>query len=385
MKLLDSPRASHVAYARSTGRTSAEAFGMTSSRAFFLIARAALLLPPLALSFNLHAADARAAPEPEPPPRITVRLNYRLGPGAEHCPTEHTVRIMLNRFFGYDAVQATAAPILTLAVSRRPDGKAYETTLVVSDELGKVAWQEVAQISTRSCLQLLMNRVLILQLEALDHLSPPTMPREEFPPDPLPPPPEPASPPPEPTPPPAAPAPLPAAPVLPPAASPRSPPEGFLFGGGLAFSYGLAPTVSLGGVGSLLYREGDYSGALEARVDHGLVSAYFDKFPVESLFAGATLALPCSHRGAFSVCFVSEAGGFAFSSPISVPLGGSPWILAFGLRANFERPVAEHVVARAFAQFSAIPRGANLTIHDKEVWRSPPAFASVGLTFLVTP
>lgn len=358
---------------------------MSVSRAFFLAARAALLLLPLALSFHLHAADARAAPEPDPPPRITVRLNYRPGPGTEYCPTEHSVRVMLNRFFGYDAVQATAAPILTLAVSRRPDGKAYETTLVVSDELGKVAWQEIALVSTRSCLELLLNRVLILQLAALDHLSSPTKPHEDFPTDPLPPLPEPPTPPPEPPTPPAPPAPLPVAPALPQAVSPRGPPEGFLFGGGLAFSYGLTPTVSLGGIGSLLYRQGDYSGALEARVDHGFVSAYFANTPIESLFAGATLALPCSHRGAFSVCFVSEAGGFAFSSPISAPLGGSHWLLAFGLRANLERPVAEHLVARAFAQFSAIPRGANLKISEKEVWRSLPAFASVGLTFLMTP
>lgn len=366
------------------GRT-LEAFRMTISRAFFLAVRAALLPLPLALSFNLHAADARAAPEPEPPPRITVRLNYRPGPGAEYCPTEHSVRVMLNRFFGYEAVLATAAPVLTLAVSRRADGTAYETTLVVSDEFGKVAWQEVAQVSTRSCLELLLNRVLILQLAALDHLSPPTKPHEEFPLDPLPPLPEPPTLPVAPTPPPSPPAPLPVAPALPPVASPRGPPEGFLFGGGLAFSYGLAPTVTLGGVGSILYREGDYSGALEARVDRGLVSAHLPDIGIESLFAGATLALPCSHRGAFSACFVSEVGRFAFSQPIDVPLGGSRWILAFGLRANLERPVSEHLMARAFAQISAVPLSADLKIRDQEVWQSWPAFATVGFTFLVTP
>jgi hypothetical protein len=200
-------------------------------------------------------------------------------------------------------------------------------------------------------------------------------------------------PPPAPKPPPLQPAPMlsaapPAAlllPAAPPAASPRRPPEGFLFGAGLTFSYALTPTVSLGGIGSLVYRRDPWSGALEARVDHSLVPAHFPRFPIESLFAGATLVLPCAHEGAFSGCFVTDVGGFAFSAATGAPLGGSPALLAFGLRMNFERAVGEHLLARGSVQISAIPVGAHLKVFDEEVWRSQAGFASVGLTFLVTP
>ena len=91
---------------------------MKPLRLYFLNARtAASLLLPLALfSFpGAAAADGDKAEKKEPPPRLTVRLDYRQGPGTEACPTEHSVRMMLNRFFGYDAIQATAAPSLGLA------------------------------------------------------------------------------------------------------------------------------------------------------------------------------------------------------------------------------------------------------------------------------
>lgn len=331
----------------------------------------------LALAVLLYATRVHSqAAEPSP---IVARLDYRLDPSAKRCLTEHSVKVILNRFFEYDAIQPTAGPILGVAVSGSAQEGWYEVVLSVVNARGKMRWNSITRVQTKDCPALLVNELMLLRFLAADYLRAPGPSQAEEPfelqKDP---PPEEAPPP------PAAPAPAPTVMLLPP--PPVLPPaEGIRFGLGLTASLGLTPTPSLGGVGSIAARWGDWSGALEARVDHSLVAAQLQSTRIEALFAGATLALPCAHRSAFSGCLVTDIGGFSFSEANERAFDGSRILFTMGLRVNFERPVTEHLVARGFAQISAIPLGAALTIEGKEMWRSPPAFGTVGLTLLVTP
>jgi hypothetical protein len=351
----------------------------------------------LALTLALSAGDAHADPPPAAkPPPPTFRLEYRLldAFSKEICPAEAAVRSLLVHLFGYEVIDDHAGPAFAIDItaSKAPAHFEASSHILRNDRLPLVTHPEYQpSLTARACYRVVYRSGIMLAAslpEVLDDLvapppkSVPVSPEvEQASPD--------------------APHPV-TAPASPhPAAAPASPPppqvtvqlpmptwkapEGFTMSLGISASTGLLPTPSFGGLAGVYYRRGAWSGGLEGRFEHGLVSGYLEQLQVDSLYAGAVLVAPCVHEGVFSGCFVTDTGGYSLSlSSEQALLSGRFAMLAFGLRASLEHRVGEHFLLRGFAQLSAIPLGPSIDIPDRmqHLWNTGPAFGTLGVTLI---
>lgn len=105
---------------------------------------AAVLLAPLPPA---HAA---------PPPRVSLRLDYARGPGAEACPADTALREAIARGMGYDPFEPSDPPSpdhLTVAVSR--EGRVWAALVERYGSDGKRAWAETFRASGDDCAALI--------------------------------------------------------------------------------------------------------------------------------------------------------------------------------------------------------------------------------------
>lgn len=348
----------------------------------------------MAIAWTLALSELRAYAEPSPEtssaasrPRPTFRLDYRLldNRSVSYCPTKDTVRGLLNRLFGYEAIDDNAGPGIGIDVTSSEKPPHYEVLshLLRDDQLPITTSEQYQHsTSTYSCFLAVYRASVTAYFQSkdrLDQLKAPPEPepqmvvvtpvvRREAP---------------TPTPPP-----TPSITVTLPSSAPAwRPPAGFMLTAGPNLSVGLTPTPSIGGLIGVSYRSGAWSGGLEARVEHDLVPAYLQQLSIDSLYAGAVLVAPCVHESIFSGCFVLEGGGYSFSTFLSEPIGGRFTSLAVGLRANLEHRMSEHLLVRGFIQLSGLPLSPFLFVKRPEnhVWDSGPGFGTVGITLVTVP
>jgi hypothetical protein len=101
----------------------------------------------LALALALSARDAHAdLPPAAKAPRPTFRLEYRLldSTSQQNCPLESVTRSLLNRMFGYEAIDDKAGPgfVIDVASSEKPayfEALAYLTREISSRSLSRNA------------------------------------------------------------------------------------------------------------------------------------------------------------------------------------------------------------------------------------------------------
>jgi hypothetical protein len=303
-----------------------------------------------------------------------VRFNYTRGPGAENCPTEEAMRLRLNSEFRYDPIKPNAGPLIEIAVTR-VSGR-FHAEIKVSDAKGNVVWANKMEKKT-SCAALMDDAAYDAYFGAIWKL-----PQEEE-----------ASPPPkEPAPaPPPAPAPAPAAPTAAPPVRPPirpaitampAPTSAVHAGAGPVVNFGLAPGTSLGGLGFFTWYWRDFlSITAEARVTGSVVPSYADEHPpLRGLFVGGA-GVPCYHRAFLFGCIAFDLGLLQGSADGDrLVETKSPVVFGIGLRPGFERTFANRFTVRGFGELTGIVTKSTIALNRLDVWTTPRACASVGLS-----
>jgi hypothetical protein len=110
--------------------------------------RHALLLP-LAAAL-LAPLPARA----DPPPRVSVRLDFQRGAGAAGCPGEGMLRDEVARRMGYDPFDSTGDDWLHVVLTRTVKGLA--ATIDRNPPSGKLPWHEVFPFKGFDCQALIV-------------------------------------------------------------------------------------------------------------------------------------------------------------------------------------------------------------------------------------
>jgi hypothetical protein len=133
--------------------------------------RPAYLLPAAALL--LGAAPARG----EPPPRVSVRLDYQRGPGGAACPAEELLRDEVARRMGYDPFDPGAAGRLVVVVAWQ--ARRFEAQVDRYTPGGEKTWSEVYPGGARCAL---MFPSLASEISAVLEPAPPALPAAPAPP-----------------------------------------------------------------------------------------------------------------------------------------------------------------------------------------------------------
>src|SRR5580704_15613275 len=126
--------------------------------------RPAYLLPAAALL--LGPAPARG----EPPPRVSVRLEYQRGPGGAACPAEETLRDEVARRMGYDPFDPGAAGRLVVVVAWQ--ARRFEAQVDRYTPGGEKTWSEVYPGGARCAL---MFPSLASEISAVLEPAPPPL------------------------------------------------------------------------------------------------------------------------------------------------------------------------------------------------------------------
>jgi len=100
---------------------------------------------PLTILLLCLPAPARA----DPPPRVSLRLDYARAPGAEVCPTEGALHDEVARRMGYDPFEPSAAERLSVVVARQGRGLAARIERYAPS--GAQTWAETFPVRGDDC------------------------------------------------------------------------------------------------------------------------------------------------------------------------------------------------------------------------------------------
>lgn len=347
-------------------------------------------LCPLAVLVAMLIAPKLRAEPPPLAPRVSVRLTYIHGPGADPCEDAGGFTRQLEHYLGYDPVQSDAELLLTVMVTRDPDKARIFVSL--HGKGGEQVWAD-RHDSKLTCDDALQSVALKGVMECERYL------REHPPPPPEAPvlkAPEPAKPPeaPAPSTPQQATAPAQEKPPTPPRALtpallPRVSPEisrrlSWEIGLGAEMALGLLPAQSLGGFAAFGLRGPRWSGAIEGYFMSAMQDIGSQGMLVRPLFTGARLAAPCLHWKAFFGCTVAEVGGYLIPSASVDANHAQASLAAFGLRAGGEASLAGPFMFRSFIEVAGVPVRP-LTNVQQGGWPVPPAHASFAFTIQLRP
>ena len=325
-------------------------------------------LAPVAL---LALLGAPAAARAEPPPRITLRLDYTRGPSTA-CLDEHALREVLSGSADYEA-RADAEYRFVIAATRRLGE--HHVDAVFTDGEGKVMWKR--HYHDPSCTEALLNVATStgLELDALQRrLAPsPTAPA----PAPL-----------------VAPMPLVIAPPAPLPVMIEPPPP---VHPSLELDVGIDAVLAMGSTPNPTLGAGVFVGVRPAllpafsvevtgRASSSVTAAQQGHVSVSSAFYSGQLAL-CGHVRAAFLCPMVGVGQVDFHHALSVGvdalrLDTTPThpLALFGARAGVEHRTA-HFGLRAYLEIEGLPGGAKFAFHNYEQWRaSYGVVVGVGVT-----
>ena len=281
----------------------------------------------------------------------SARLVYLRNPGAESCPDDLAIRAAVSARLGYDPFLAFAPATMFAEISKV--GREYRARIKLVDDKNVVRGTRELAYDGDRCADIIDTMALSMSI-AIDPTSlmraPEASPVAALPSA------EPASPTPIAT---ESPQPTPTQPPQP--AKPRRPaptpptndtgattPLAFDAGGGPSVWFGAAPAPNASGELFLRLRKGDFSVALEGRLD-APADAILSNGSVRTALTLASL-VPCGHIRWFGVCFVGSLGEVrATSGQVAISREASAIHAAVGPRAALDIPVVGPLSVRAYA------------------------------------
>ena len=304
-----------------------------------------------------------------------ARLVYVRGAGADECPAEVDLRLLVMARLGYDPFSPQASRVVLSRIEL--SGQQLVGSLEVIDQGGMATGRRELTAQVGRCADLARALALSISL-AIDPeraSQPPRAPQAQPTPpstDGTEPPPiaakaKPKTPP-EPRPPPAA----------------DAPKARAFLSLALAGSAGALPAPALGGAVSVGWRFGFGSVALEGLVAQGLSSELTPRGKLTgALFLGGASA--CWAAGAWAVCGLAVAGAQRLgTSGVAHPLASYGLFLGAGPRVAWVRPLGPRWQAFASLEGLVNLRRNGAELSGREVWRTPPASATLSLGLRTT-
>jgi hypothetical protein len=311
-----------------------------------------------------HTATIRA----EPPPRVSTRLDLRLGPGVSECPGEERLRQEVSLRMGYDPFDPGARRAVSISIERR--GGELVGTAVFLDEAGQPMDSRVLTTPATTCG--CWSLVTYLAVAIAIPIAPLRAPEDA------------AGPP--------APPPIPAPPACPPPPVPRARPESpsaaraqeprrparLALEAGAGGLLGWGPTAQAVGGGFVFFglRWPKLSVALEGRGQPPATAAGDNGAALDlSLTTGA--ALLCFHEGIVFACGAGQIGSLRLSRKPGDGDAHAPFT-ALGGRTGVEVPLWGRFLLQLRAEALATVTPAFVPIGDREVWKTPAVSGLLG-------
>ena len=319
-----------------------------------LLSSAALAQPaPAGRLFDV-APEAPAPTPPIPgPARVTARLEYTRGPGAEACPDEPGLRGAVAAVMGYDPFAPDAGPLVRVWFARR--GAAFVAVMDHRDAAGRSGWSR-KPLADGDC-QRLASVTALLIVSAIDPARAAAAPAPPAPPTLVIVPPVEQAPPRD---------------EVPPAVSTR---PRVRLGARAGVAIGTLPAPAATIAADVGARWEHFSISAEGRADLPVTTTAEAGVRLRaSALAGSIV--PCGHYRWFAGCAVVSVGALQ-AEGVEMPraAGGSGVYAAAGLRAGFEWPIpkVEILTLRLSAEALATLHPIVLARADgSEAWRTPP-------------
>ncbi len=336
--------------------------------------RARLLLHVLCSGLAVLAVPSSALARATP----LARLVYMRGPGAEQCPQQMELRMMVIARLGYDPFSATASRVVLAKVERTGDELRAKVDLANAD--GSIEGVRELSAPAADCSALM--RALALSISIAIDPSGALVKRE-------------------------------AGPTSEAAGGSMAPPEAestealparasqplsqqrslrYFTGAGLHLTYGAAPALGYGGdliVGS---RYRDFSLSLEGRADPMVMTSSGVGGEIGAMFMLASL-VPCAHWRMLAFCGLGSAGFMRASSQyILVSSSQTGAYAAAGARVSLQWPIAERFQVAIHGDLATpLPRRP-IQIYEIEAngretavtpWPAPALFGLIGMNLVV--